>query len=163
VMLPLFFLLAVFAWDAKFKVEVRNSEVWLTRNGQERQLTRDGKSKIQAVLSPNQNRIAYYEQCPTTENCTPAVSSSILTVIALTRLHQGIKPFLQANPAPAFSPSRGPMRVQHPVPSGDVKKLKPKRSRPVCRVDRFVSIYSLSERWHYQLNYLSAFEGAESR
>jgi hypothetical protein len=61
VMLSLSFLLAVFASEGKLKVEVRNSEVWLTRNGQERQLTHDRKSKIQAVLSPNQNRVAYYE------------------------------------------------------------------------------------------------------
>ena len=70
---PLCLLLALVASTTELRVEVRNSEVWLIRNGQERALTNDGKSKLQAVLSPNQARIAYYEQCPTTEKCTPAV------------------------------------------------------------------------------------------
>ena len=66
-------LLALFVSGTDTRVEVRNSEVWLIRDGEERKLTNDGKSKLQAVLSRNQNRIAYYEQCPTNENCTPAV------------------------------------------------------------------------------------------
>src|SRR5262249_33662981 len=72
-MLLLCFLLVVFSSGTDLRVEVRNSEVWLIRDGEERKLTNDGKSKLQAVLSPSQKRIAYYEQCPTTENCTPAV------------------------------------------------------------------------------------------
>jgi hypothetical protein len=58
---------------AQLRVEVRNSEVWLVRDGQESQLTSDRKAKLQAVLSPAENRIAYYEQCPEPEHCTPAV------------------------------------------------------------------------------------------
>ena len=42
-------------------VEVRDSEVWLVREGQERQLTRDGKAKASAVLSPAQRQVAYVE------------------------------------------------------------------------------------------------------
>ena len=67
------FLVPALAWTAQLQVEIRNSEVWVIRDGQERQLTHDGKSKPQAVLSPAQNRIAYYEQCPVAEHCTPAV------------------------------------------------------------------------------------------
>ena len=58
---------------AEFRVDVRNNEVWLIRDGQARQLTRDGKSKIQAVLSPSAAQIAYYEQCPQGENCLPSI------------------------------------------------------------------------------------------
>jgi hypothetical protein len=54
-------------------VEVRNSEVWLIRAGNEYQLTHDGKSKLQAELAPGENRIAYYEQCTEAEHCTPTV------------------------------------------------------------------------------------------
>ncbi|HEV2990270.1 MAG TPA: hypothetical protein VG759_17630 [Candidatus Angelobacter sp.] len=55
------------------QVEVRNSEIWLIRNGEPTQLTRDGKSKLQALLSPSQSRIAYYEQCPQSEGCIPSI------------------------------------------------------------------------------------------
>jgi len=54
-------------------VEVRDNEVWLVRDGQERQLTHDGKAKLQAALSPGNDKIAYYEQCPEAEHCTPSV------------------------------------------------------------------------------------------
>lgn len=66
-------LLSLLAWAAEPQVEVRNSEVWLIRDGQSTQLTHDGKSKLQAVLSPSKDRIAYYEQCPEVEHCTPSV------------------------------------------------------------------------------------------
>ncbi|HKV25542.1 MAG TPA: hypothetical protein VJN93_13190 [Candidatus Acidoferrum sp.] len=72
-MSSLFFLAAALLWPSQLRVEVRNSEVWLTRDGQEFQLTHDGKSKWQAVLSPAQDRIAYYEVCPQSEHCTPEV------------------------------------------------------------------------------------------
>ena len=72
-MLFLCFLLVVLSSGTELRVEVRNSEVWLIRDSEERKLTNDGKSKLQAVLSPSLKRIAYYEQCPTTENCTPSV------------------------------------------------------------------------------------------
>jgi hypothetical protein len=57
----------------QLRVEVRNSEVWLIRDGQESQLTRDEKAKLQAILAPPQDRIAYFEECPEAERCTPAV------------------------------------------------------------------------------------------
>jgi hypothetical protein len=66
-------LVLVLASAAQLRVEVRNSEVWLIRDGQESQLTHDGKAKSQAVLSRTCNRIAYYEECPEAEHCTPAV------------------------------------------------------------------------------------------
>ena len=72
--MPLLFLLvATLAWPPHLRVEVRNSEVWLIRDGHEFQLTHDGKSKLQAELSPAQDRIAYYEQCIEAEHCTPTV------------------------------------------------------------------------------------------
>jgi len=58
---------------AQLRVEVRKSEVWLVRDGQESQLTHDAKAKPQAVLSPARDRIAYYEECPEAEHCMPAV------------------------------------------------------------------------------------------
>ncbi len=66
-------LVPVLAWAAQLQVDVRSSEVWIIRDGHVTQLTRDGKSKVQAILSPAQNRIAYYEECPVTEDCTPTV------------------------------------------------------------------------------------------
>jgi hypothetical protein len=42
-------------------LEVRGSEIWLVREGQERQLTRDGKPKGSAVLSPSQRQVAYVD------------------------------------------------------------------------------------------------------
>lgn len=67
------FLLVLLAWRVQLQVEIRNSEVWVVRDGREYQLTNDGKSKVQAELSPAQNRIAYYEQCTEAEHCTPTV------------------------------------------------------------------------------------------
>jgi len=60
-------------WVAEIHVEIRDSEVWLIRDGQPKQLTRDGKAKLQAELSPSGDRVAYYEQCPQAEHCTPSV------------------------------------------------------------------------------------------
>jgi hypothetical protein len=67
------FLLGLLAWPVQLRVEIRDSEVWVVRDGREHQLTNDGKSKLQAELSPAQNRIAYYEQCIEAEHCTPTV------------------------------------------------------------------------------------------
>jgi hypothetical protein len=70
----LFFLLvAALGWPSQLRVEVRNSEVWLIHDEHEHQLTHDGKSKLQAELSPGKNRIAYYEQCTEAEHCKPTV------------------------------------------------------------------------------------------
>jgi hypothetical protein len=69
----LYALVLMQAWTAQLRVEVSNSEVWVLRDGCERQLTHDGKSKLQAVLSPAETRIAYFEECPEAEHCTPAV------------------------------------------------------------------------------------------
>jgi hypothetical protein len=65
--------LAFRASAATPQVEIRDSEVWLIRDGQPKQLTHDGKSKLQVVLSPASDRLAYYEQCTQSERCTPAV------------------------------------------------------------------------------------------
>src|SRR6266850_5315581 len=67
------FLVGLLAWPTQLRVEIRDSEVWVVRGGREYQLTADGKSKLQAELSPAQNRIAYYEQCTEAEHCTPTV------------------------------------------------------------------------------------------
>jgi hypothetical protein len=66
-------ILAATVWAGTLEVEVRDSEVWLIRDGQARQLTHDGKAKLQAELSPSQDRVAYYEQCPQAEQCMPTV------------------------------------------------------------------------------------------
>jgi hypothetical protein len=58
---------------ANLRVEIRNSEVWLIRNGVAKQLTNDQKAKLQAILSPSQDRVAYYNQCPRDEHCTPSI------------------------------------------------------------------------------------------
>ncbi|MGI8960576.1 MAG: hypothetical protein ACR2IV_12585 [Bryobacteraceae bacterium] len=68
-----FLLLASLTWADAIRVEVRDNEVWLIQNGQAKQLTRDGKSKLQALLSVPGDRIAYYEQCIQGENCIPSV------------------------------------------------------------------------------------------
>jgi hypothetical protein len=65
-------LLASAAW-AQVRVEIRENEVWLIRSGQPKQLTRDGRSKLQVLHSWDFNRIAYYEECTEGENCTPSV------------------------------------------------------------------------------------------
>ena len=66
-------LVGLLLWPAQLLVEIRSSEVLVIRDGREIQLTNDGKSKVQAELSPAQNRIAYYEQCIEAEHCTPTV------------------------------------------------------------------------------------------
>jgi hypothetical protein len=66
-------LLPVLASAANVSVEIRESEVWLVTEGRPQQLTHDGKAKLQAALSPSAARIAYCEECPVTENCTPSV------------------------------------------------------------------------------------------
>ena len=60
-------------WADVISVEVRANEVWLLRSGQPKQLTRDGRAKHQAVLSVDEDRIAYYEECPQAEGCMPSV------------------------------------------------------------------------------------------
>jgi hypothetical protein len=65
-------LLASIAW-AQIHVEIRENEVWLIRNGQPKQLTHDGRSKLQVLHSREFNRIGYAEQCTEAENCTPSV------------------------------------------------------------------------------------------
>lgn len=55
------------------RAEVKSNEVWLVSGGTSRQLTHDGRSKLQAELSHGQDRIAYYEQCPEGEGCVPSV------------------------------------------------------------------------------------------
>jgi hypothetical protein len=91
----------ILASAVQLRVEVRNSEVWLIRDGQESQLTHDGKAKLQAVLSPAQDRIAYYEQCPVAEHCMPAV------VILDLEGHRmlSFQPKHQAVPPPQVCPS----------------------------------------------------------
>lgn len=89
------FLLPALAWTAQLRVEVRSSDVWVIRNGHENQLTHDGKSKPQAVLSPSRNRIAYYEQCPEAEHCTPPVVLLDLEghrVVSFQPKHQAVPP-----------------------------------------------------------------------
>ena len=66
-------LLVAPAWAAELQVEMRANEVWIIRDGQPKQLTNDGKAKIEAVLSPSGNRIAYYEACPQSEHCIPSM------------------------------------------------------------------------------------------
>lgn len=58
---------------AQVQVEIQKNEVWLGRDGNWTQLTTDGRTKPQALLSPSGDRIAYFEQCPMGEGCTPAV------------------------------------------------------------------------------------------
>ncbi len=69
----LIFLIASLTWADAIHVEIRDNEVWLLRNGQPKQLTRDGRAKLQATLSVPGDQIAYYEQCIQGENCTPSV------------------------------------------------------------------------------------------
>jgi len=54
-------------------VEVRNSEVWVIHDGQQKRLTNDHKAKLQAVLSPGADKIAYFLQCSQGEQCTPSI------------------------------------------------------------------------------------------
>jgi hypothetical protein len=55
------------------RIEIRDNELWLTDGGPPRQLTHDGRSKLQAEFSPSRGRIAYYEQCPQSEGCLTSV------------------------------------------------------------------------------------------
>jgi len=66
-------LLSSLAWAATRSVEIRRSEVWVITDGAARQLTNDGKAKLQAVLSPLQDRVAYYNECPVQEHCVPSL------------------------------------------------------------------------------------------
>jgi hypothetical protein len=68
-----FIVLYVLLGSVSLRVEIRDSEVWLVRGEDAKQLTADGKSKLQAELSPSNDRIAYYEQCPESEHCIPSV------------------------------------------------------------------------------------------
>lgn len=71
--LLLFLTLFASAASAQTRVEIRENEVWLIRNGQAKQLTHDGRSKLQVLHSWDFNRFAYYEQCTQAENCIPSV------------------------------------------------------------------------------------------
>ncbi len=70
-------LVSLLAFDlsvqSELRVEIRDSEVWLIRGASEAQLTHDLKAKPQVLLSPSQSRIAYFEQCPEDEHCTPTI------------------------------------------------------------------------------------------
>ncbi len=81
---------------AQLHVEVRKSEVWLIRDGTASQLTHDRKAKIQAILSPAKDRIAYYEECPEAEHCMPMV---VILDLNGSRL-LSFQPTLQALPPP---------------------------------------------------------------
>jgi len=96
-----FFLVAVLGWPVELRVEVRDSEVWVIRDGNVHQLTHDGKSKLQAELSPGKSRIAYYEQCIEAEHCTP-------TVIILD---------LEGKPIVSFQPKHGAVPPVEPCSS----------------------------------------------
>jgi hypothetical protein len=68
-----FLVLYVSLGSAPLRVEIRDSEVWLVSGEDAKQLTSDGKAKLQAELSPSNDRIVYYEQCPESEHCIPSV------------------------------------------------------------------------------------------
>ena len=91
------FLVGLLAWPAQLRVEIRDSEVWVVRDGREYQLTHDGKSKLQSELSPAENRIAYYEQCIEAEHCTPTVIVLDLEGHRITRI-TSFQPTHQAFP-----------------------------------------------------------------
>jgi hypothetical protein len=92
----LFFFFPVLALAAQLRVEVRNSEAWLIRDGREIQLTHDGKSKRQAELSPSRKRIAYFDECVEAEHCTPTI---IILDLEGHRL-LSFQPKLEAEPPP---------------------------------------------------------------
>ncbi|MBI5086793.1 MAG: hypothetical protein HZB13_19625 [Acidobacteria bacterium] len=56
------------------QVEIRNSEVWLTRDGRSTRLTSDGCVKSGAKLSPSGHRIAYEEQCTAAADPLPTIA-----------------------------------------------------------------------------------------
>jgi len=66
-------ILAAVVHAATLQVEIRDSEVWLLRDGEPQQLTRDGMPKAQALLSSTAGRVAYYQTCPGATRCLPAV------------------------------------------------------------------------------------------
>lgn len=66
-------LIASLVFSSDTVVEVRSSEVWLVRDGKAKQLTFDKKSKVQAILSPSADRVAYSEMCPESEHCVPEI------------------------------------------------------------------------------------------
>ena len=66
--------LAASAWAADTpRVEIRDREIWVTRDGVPTQLTDDGILKTGAILSNAADRIAYYEECPEDAGCVPSV------------------------------------------------------------------------------------------
>ena len=104
------FLVGLLAWPAQLRVEIRDSEVWVVRDGREYQLTHDGKSKLQSELSPAEDRIAYYEQCIEAEHCTPTVIVLDLEGHRITGSppsNRRTRPFPQQSVAPAFFPLLG--------------------------------------------------------
>jgi hypothetical protein len=92
-------LVSTLTWADAPRAEVRQNEVWFVNDDHQKQLTRDGKAKLQAVLSPLMDRIAYYEQCPQQEKCTPSV---VILDLDGERLQS-----FQARPQ-AISPDSGP-------------------------------------------------------
>lgn len=63
----------VLAQPAPTRVELRGNEVWLVCGAVEREITRDGKTKLPPALNPSGDRIAYAEACPESEHCLPQV------------------------------------------------------------------------------------------
>ncbi len=72
-LLAFILLLPSAGWALQVQVEIRNSEVWIVRGRAAMQLTHDDKAKLQALLSPLKDRIAYYEACPEAEHCIPSI------------------------------------------------------------------------------------------
>ena len=69
----LLLVLGSFTWASTIQVQIRKSEVWLVRDGTAKQLTSDNKAKSDAILSPAEDLVAYYNECPVQEHCTPSV------------------------------------------------------------------------------------------
>jgi hypothetical protein len=67
------FVLPLLSWAGEPGVEVKGSEIWITDDRGERQLTRDGKLKTYAELSPSSTRIIYIEQCAIESPRTPSL------------------------------------------------------------------------------------------
>ncbi len=61
------------SWADAPRVEIRSNEVWVVRDGQERQLTNDGRVKGEVVLSSGGDRVVYYELCAQGQGCLPSV------------------------------------------------------------------------------------------
>ena len=97
-------LLASAAWGQK-RVEIRENEIWFVSKDQAKQLTRDGRSKLQVLHSRDFDRIAYYDVCREGENCTPSV-------IVLDR---------DGNRLQSFHPS--PSALGDPGPCGSILKI----------------------------------------